>query len=63
MEHKEQVCSLDYVSEYEKIRDLNEKLTCEIKELKAQHNYMKSEFERMRAQLDIVYLIFGGKKL
>ena len=62
MEHKEQVCSLDYVSEYEKIRDLNEKLTCEIKELKAHHNYMKSEFERMRAQIDIVYLIFGGNR-
>lgn len=62
MEHKEQVCSLDFVSEYEKIRDLNKKLTCEIEELKAQHNYMESEFERMRAQLDIVYLIFGGNR-
>ena len=62
MEYKEKSCSLDYVSEYEKMRDLNEKLNYEIKELKAQFNSMESEFERMRAQLDIVYLIFGGNR-
>ena len=62
MEYKEKSCSLDYVSEYKKMRDLNEKLNYEIKELKAQLNSMKSEFAQMRAQLDIVYLIFGRNK-
>ena len=47
---------LDYKAEYERLKAENEKLKEEI------NWYRDSEFEmgKMRAQLDIVYLIFGG---
>ena len=47
---------LDYEAKYERLKAENEKLKEEI------NWYRDSSFEmqRMRAQLDIVYLIFGG---
>ena len=47
-------CSVDYEAEY---KSLIEKFN----ELYSDHQSMETEFVRMRAQLDIVYLIFGGK--
>ena len=42
----------DYEAMYEKLSE-------EYARLKRDHEAMETEFERMRAQLDIVYLIFG----
>lgn len=39
----------------------NEKHRKEISDLKAYYEPMETEFVRMRAQLDMVHLIFGGK--
>ena len=47
--------------EKEEFEAIAHKATEESKFWKAQHDRMETEFVRMRAQLDIVYLIFGGK--
>lgn len=52
---KNSTCTLNYEAEYERIREKYE-------ELHSQYMEMKLECERMKAQLDIVYLIFGGKE-
>lgn len=52
---------LNYESEYEKMVHEREKMLAEIEYLRAENKSMETEFHRMRAQLDIVYLIFGGK--
>lgn len=48
---------LDYRAEYKRLKDENEKLKEEI----CWYKNSLFEMEKMRAQLDIVYLIFGGK--
>ena len=48
---------LDYKAEYKRLKDENEKLKEEI----CWYKNSLFEMEKMRAQLDIVYLIFGGK--
>ena len=47
---------LDYKAEYERLKAENKKLKEEIN----WYRDSRFEMERMRAQLDIVYLIFGG---
>ena len=47
---------LDYKAEYERLKAENEKLKEEID----WYRDIDFEMKRMRAQLDIVYLIFGG---
>ena len=47
---------LNYKAEYERRKAENEKLKEEIN----WYRDSRFEMERMRAQLDIVYLIFGG---
>lgn len=47
---------LNYKAEYERLKAENEKLKKEIN----WYRDSRFEMERMRAQLDIVYLIFGG---
>ena len=47
---------LNYKAEYERLKAENEKLKKEIN----WYRNSRFEMERMRAQLDIVYLIFGG---
>ena len=47
---------LDYKAEYERLKAENEKLKEEIN----WYRDIDFEMKRMRAQLDIVYLIFGG---
>ena len=51
----------DYKAEAEKLFDRCRKLEHEYDKLLADHHAMETEFVRMRAQLDMVYLIFGGK--
>lgn len=48
---------LDYKAEYERLKAENIKLKDEIE----WYRNSVFEMEKMRAQLDIVYLIFGGK--
>ena len=48
---------LDYRAEYKRLKDENEKLKEEI----CWYKNSLFEMEKMRAQLDIVRLIFGGK--
>lgn len=43
------------------LQEENNKLRCENADLYKDYKGMETEFIRMRAQLDIVYLIFGGK--
>lgn len=54
-------CRPDYEAEYHKAMELNAKLTAELEYVKKDYEAMEIEFGRMRAQLDIVHLIFGGK--
>lgn len=48
---------LDYKAEYERLKAENIKLKDEIE----WYRNSAFEMEKMRAQLDIVYLIFGGR--
>lgn len=61
MENKELACGLNYEAEYEKLLEAHKRLCSDYAELKHDHESLETEFVRMRAQLDIVYLIFGGK--
>ena len=54
-------CSIDYEAEYKRMCDAYDKLRHENDYLRKDKDAMEAEFVRMRAQLDIVYLIFGGK--
>ena len=56
---KELCCDLDYKAEYHRLLKANQELCKENDYIKADHAAMETEFVRMRAQLDIVYLIFG----
>ena len=49
--------NIDYKASYERLKAENEKLKEELNWYR-DNNF---ELERMRAQLDIVYLIFGGR--
>ena len=62
MRNDEKCCSLNYEAEYRRMCDLCEKLRCENDYLRKDKDAMETEFVRMRAQLDIVYLIFGGNR-
>ena len=52
----------DYEAEYRIMCDTCDKLMAENDYLRKDKDAMETEFVRMRAQLDIVYLIFGGKR-
>ena len=49
----------DYESMYNKLCEEHKRLCNEYAELKRDREALESEFSRLRAQLDIVYLIFG----
>ena len=53
--------SRDYEAEYNKLLEAHKHLCGDYAELKHDYESMETEFVRMRAQLDIVHLIFGGK--
>jgi cell division protein FtsB len=57
----EKACSLNYEAEYYKLVEERERLLAQMDYMRSEHNALEAEFARMRAQLDIVYLIFGGK--
>lgn len=52
---------LDYKAEYKRKCEELAKAREEAERLRAEQESLESEFARMRAQLDIVCLIFGGQ--
>ena len=58
---EECTASLNYEAEYNKLLEAHKHLCGDYAELKHDYESMETEFVRMRAQLDIVHLIFGGK--
>lgn len=50
---------LNYETEYHRLFKANQELCKELECFKKDYESMETEFVRMRAQLDIVYLIFG----
>ena len=52
---------LDYKAEWRKLLDENEKLHDEVDYLRAALKNTEADAAKMKAQLDIVRLIFGGK--
>ena len=57
----EKTCGPDYKAEYHKLMDLYNKLCTKHEELRIEYDNLETQFAVQRAQLDIVYLIFGGK--
>lgn len=56
---KELTAGLNYEAEYNRLLDEHKRLRGDYAYLKREHESLETEFVRMRAQLDIVYLIFG----
>ena len=54
---REATCDLDYKAEYNRLREENAKLKEEIDFYRS----MEQEAGRMKAQLDMVYMIFGRR--
>lgn len=61
MEDKMETCSLNYEAECDRLLRERDKIMAENDYLRTELKNMESECFRMRAQLDIVYLIFGGR--
>ena len=57
----ELTCDLDYKAEYERLVAERHKMQSEIAYLRTELEERETEAHRMRAQLDMVYLIFGGR--
>ena len=55
----ELTAGLNYEAEYNRLLDEHKRLCGDYARLKREHESLETEFVRMRAQLDIVYLIFG----
>lgn len=51
----------DYEAEYNKAVELNCKLSKEVRDMKAYFERQSRENEIMKAKLEMVYLIFGGR--
>lgn len=56
----ERCAAPDWEAECKRMREVCAKLERENEMLRKDYEFMETEFVRMRAQLDIVYLIFGG---
>ena len=61
MDDKMATASLNYEAECDRLLREREKLMAENDYLRTELKTMESECYRMRAQLDMVYLIFGGR--
>ena len=61
MEDKMETFSLNYEAECDRLLRERDKIMAENDYLRTELKNMESECFRMRAQLDIVYLIFGGR--
>jgi hypothetical protein len=61
MADNKMAADLDYKAEYNRLLESHKKLCAEYSDLLDNHKSLESEFCRLRAQMDVVYLIFGGK--
>lgn len=61
MYEQEKCVMPDWESEYHRQLELNQKMSCEIRDMKNYFQGLEQQSAIMRAQLDIVYLIFGGR--
>lgn len=61
MEDQAKCVMPDWESEYHRQLELNHKMSCEIQDMKNYFEAMERNNALMKAQLDIVYLIFGGR--
>lgn len=52
-------CGPNYEAMYNRLNEEHKRLCAEHEELRKDRDALETEFIRMRAQLDIVYLIFG----
>lgn len=57
----ELTASLNYEAEYHKLLQEKEILMAKMEFLRSENNSLETELVRLRAQMDVVYLIFGGK--
>ena len=57
----EKTASLNYEAEYYKLREENEILLAKMDFLRSELNSAETALATLRAQMDVVYLIFGGK--
>lgn len=60
MEGQAKCARPDYEDEYRRQLELNQRMSNEIQDMKAFFERQEREHAIMKAQLDIVYLIFGG---
>lgn len=58
----ERTCGLNYEAEYNRLLAENKELCEKLRSIETHHSSLETEFIRLRAQMDIVYLIFGGRK-
>ena len=56
----DKVCMPDYEAEYNRMLEMNARLHDEKEQLMMKFECVEAELIRLRAQMDIVYLIFGG---
>ena len=61
MEDQAKCVMPDWESEYHAACELNKRMSNEIQDMKGYFERQEREHAMMQAQLDIVYLIFGGK--
>lgn len=54
-------CDLDYKAEYNRLMEIIRKRECELAQYREKFMCIEQENRDMRAKLDMVYLIFGGK--
>lgn len=54
-------CDLDYKTEHHKLMEDREILMAKMEFLRSEKESLETECVRLRAQMDVVYLIFGGK--
>ena len=62
MNDKNMTADLNYEAEYNRLLESHKKLCAEYSDLLDNHRSLESEFGRLRAQMDIVYLVFGGRR-
>lgn len=61
MDEQKKCVMPDYEAEYNKQLVLNEKMSSEIHDMKHYFERQSRENEIMKAKLEMVYLIFGGR--
>ena len=61
MDEQKKCVMPDYEAEYRRLCEENQKMSMEIQDMQNYFGAMERNNAIMKAQLDIVYLIFGGR--